>query len=111
MQRNTGFQKLPLVTRHDETLARLAHAYKAINAPVGTLGRRTLKISTTGLAGDDATFATVDDRISDITARHNMIAGQMIALLENAAFNNTPINDEKAEELIEAAANLIENAQ
>jgi hypothetical protein len=97
--------------KDDETLERLAQAYKAINAPVGTLGVLTLKISTTGLAGDNATFAAVDDRIGDITARRNMIAGQMIAMLENAAFNNTPINDEKAEELIEAAAELIENAQ
>jgi hypothetical protein len=97
--------------KHDETLERLAHAYKAINAPVGTLGVLTLKISTTGLAGDVATFAAVDDRISDITARRNMIAGQMIAMLENAAFNHTPINEEKAEELIEAANALIESAE
>jgi arylsulfatase A-like enzyme len=96
--------------RHGETLERLAHAYKAINAPVGELGLRTLKISTTGLAGDDATFAAVDGRINDITARRNMIAGQMIAMLENAAFNNTPINEENAEELIEAANELIESA-
>jgi hypothetical protein len=99
------------LTKHDETLQRLAHAYKAINAPVARLGLRTLMISTKGLAGDDDTFATVDARLADLTARRNAIAGKMIAMLEAAEFHNTPINEEAAEALIEAAHDLIESAE
>jgi len=95
---------------HDETLEQLAQAYKAINAPVGTLGLKTLMISTTGLAGDDATFTAVDDRLSDLLARRNAIAGQMSVMLEAAAFDHTPINQEAATDLIEAANALIESA-
>jgi hypothetical protein len=98
------------LAKHDETLQRLAHAYKAINAPVATLGLKTLMISTKGLAGDDDTFATVDARLTDLTARRNAIAGKMIAMLEAAEFHNTPINEEAAEALIEAAHDLIESA-
>jgi len=97
--------------RHEDTLDRLAAAYKAINAPVGKLGLRTLEISTTGLAGDNATFAAVDARLAALLAKRNAIASQMIAMLEAAAFNNTPINQEAAEDLIEAANDLIESAQ
>ena len=68
-------------------------------------------ISTKGLAGDDDTFATVDARLTDLTARRNAIAGKMIAMLEAAEFHNTPINEEAAEALIEAAHDLIESAE
>ena len=34
------------IREHEEILSRLASAYKAINAPVGTLGRKTLELST-----------------------------------------------------------------
>ena len=99
------------LTKHDNTLESLAQAYKAINAPVGTLGLRTLMISTTGLAGDDATFTAVDDRLSNLLARRNAIAGPMSAMLEAAAFSNTPIDEEAAKDLTAEANALIQSAQ
>jgi len=95
------------LTKNDETLQKLVVAYKAINAPVGTLGRKTLRLSTTGLAGDDATFAAVDAEIATLTSVRNAIAGQMIDMLEAAEFNNTPINNQAAEALIAEANALI----
>src|SRR5262249_2346999 len=60
---------LPVALRgHSDTLSDLAEAYKAINAPTGRLGLRTLTgISTLALKGDDATYAALEDRITDLT--------------------------------------------
>jgi hypothetical protein len=93
---------------HRDVLADLAAAYKAINAPLGLLGISTLTgISTTALNGDDATYASLEAQIKKITAARNDIAGRMIKLLEDAAFNNRPINEAVAANLIKQASDLI----
>jgi hypothetical protein len=99
------------IREHDETLSRLASAYKAINAPVGALGRRTLELSTRALAADDVTAAAVEERIRDITSQRNAIAGRMNAILETAAFDGTPVDDEDARELFAAAGELLESVE
>jgi len=79
---------------HQDVLSALAAAYKDINAPLGALGIGTLKgISTTALKSDDATYAVLTAQIKAITATRNGIAGQMIAMLEDAAFNNKSIDE------------------
>jgi len=93
---------------HQATLSALAAAYKEINAPLGTLGLRTLTgISTQALSADDATYASLEARIRDITARRNEIAGQMIGLLEDAAFRNRAIDEQQAWSLIGQAEELL----
>jgi hypothetical protein len=93
---------------HAETLSRLAAAYKQINAPLGTLGRKTLTgISTRALTGDDATYAALEDKINDLTDSRNQIAGRMIAMLEDAAFNGKEIDNDEAEHLIDQAEKLL----
>ncbi|MGB8839899.1 MAG: hypothetical protein WCC64_02410 [Aliidongia sp.] len=99
------------VTEHRETLSRLAAAYKDINAPVGTLGRATLKLSTTGLSGDAATFAATEATIAELTATRNTVAAQMIAMLEAAEFGGQKINEDQAEKLIQQAHELLETAE
>ena len=86
---------------HQDVLGVLAAAYKAINAPLGQLGFNTLTgISTSALASDDATYTILEAQI-------NKIAGQMIDTLEDAAFNNHPIDEAKAQQLIDQANNLL----
>jgi hypothetical protein len=93
---------------HQETLSRLAAAYKDINAPLGTLGRKTLAgISTQAVKGDDATYAALEDRIEDLTDRRNAIASRMIAMLEAAAFQGVAIDNDEAEHLINDARDLL----
>ena len=93
---------------HHETLARLAAAYKDINAPRGTLGAKTLKgISTQALEGDDQTYDKLETKLTNLTAERDDIAGNMIELLENAAFNKQPIDEGAANRLIERAENLL----
>jgi len=95
---------------HRETLSRLAEAYKQINAPNGKLGRKTLTgISTQALKGDDTTYAALEDKIVDLTSRRNQIAGEMIEILEGAAFDGRDVNESKARHLIEQAEELLES--
>jgi len=107
---------LPVALRgHSDTLRDLAEAYKQINAPTARLGLATLTgISTRAVAsGDstnDATYTALEDRIRDITARRNAIAGPMIDMLEDAAFNNQKIDEREARRLIDRAEDLLEDA-
>jgi hypothetical protein len=59
------------------------------------------------LAGDDTTYPILEAQIQAITAKRNDIAGQIIAMLEAAAFNNRPIDEAKAVQLIGAANDLL----
>jgi arylsulfatase A-like enzyme len=95
---------------HQDVLSDLAAAYKAINAPLGQLGFNTLTgISTTALASDDATYAILEAQIKDITVKRNDIAAQMIEMLEDAAFNNRPIDEAEAKQLIDEALDLLDS--
>jgi hypothetical protein len=94
-----------------DTFAALASAYKAINAPLGPLGRRTLELATHALAGDEAGYAAFEARLAQLTAKRNALAAQMIAILEGAAFDHAPINENVAQELIEGANELLQSVQ
>jgi hypothetical protein len=74
------------VEDHEHLLSRLAEAYKQINAPRGLLGRKTLTgISTKAIESDDATYAVLDEKIRDITAKRNEIAGAMLLLMSGVS--------------------------
>ena len=93
---------------NQDMLSDLAAAYKSINAPLGELGLRTLTgISTAALKADDGTYAALTAQIKAITAKRNEIAGKMIDMLEDAAFENHPINEAVAASLIKQAADLL----
>ena len=94
-----------------ETLSRLAAAYKQINAPLGELGRRTLRMSTHAISGDDAGYGAFETDIASLTAQRNAIAAHMIAILEAAAFNNAHVDEGEANDLIASANQLIESVQ
>ena len=89
------------------TIARLAQAYKDINAPVGRLGRKTFEISTAALNGDDATYARLEVELTKLTNTRNAIAQKMITMLEGVAFNNQQINKLQADLLIIEAEALV----
>ena len=102
----------PAVRNQREILSQLAAALKQINAPRGLLGRKTLTgIGTRAVEADDTTYAALDQKIIDITNRRNAIAGEMLAILEGAEFNGTPVNKVQAEELIGQAQQLLESLE
>jgi hypothetical protein len=98
------------IREHLETAERMASLLKAINAPVGPLGLKTLKMSTTALASNgpnDATYNKIEDELLDLTKRRNAIASQMLSMLEDSTFDGKEFNEEQAEGLIEAAEKLL----
>jgi len=93
---------------HSQTLSDLAEAYKAINAPTGPLSLATLVgLSTPALAGDNATYAALEDKINDLTNRRNAIAADMIGILEGAEFQGQRIDENEAKTLTDQAAELL----
>jgi hypothetical protein len=94
-----------------EIFVALARAYKAINAPLGALGRRTLERSTHALLADDADYAAFDAQLAAFSAARNAIAGRMIAILEAAEFAHTPINVGEAQGLIGEADALVKSVE
>jgi hypothetical protein len=92
-------------------LSDFAEAFKQINAPTGKLGIRTLTgISTRAVASTDpATYARLEDKIVDLTNRRNQIAGQMLDMLEDAAFNGQRIDEGEARRLTDQANDLLES--
>lgn len=95
--------------RHRGTVERLGEAYKAINAPVGQLGRKIFPISTAALKGDDDSYNMLEAQLNRITDARNAIAQPMIDMLEGAAFDNQDIDEREAQRLIGAAQALIDS--
>lgn len=99
---------LPRELREDAAEFReLAHAYKQITAPLGQLGRHTLAVSTTALAGDDATYAALEASLAAISDQRDALAAQMLALLDGAEFHNQPLRHHDARRLVAQAHGLL----
>lgn len=103
----------PLAFREKVGLAsRLAEAFKAINAPTGPLGIKTLTgLSTRALLADDGNYALLEAKINNLTGLRNYIAGRMIAILEAAAFSGAPINEWEAIGLTWEARLLLDSVE
>jgi hypothetical protein len=98
------------VRDHFDNLVRLGRAYKQINAPFGDLAKQTLKISTAALvsnAPSDAVYTSLENKLEAWHDRRDRLANKMRDILEGAAFGNTEVNGDQAEELIEKANSLL----
>jgi len=99
------------VRDHFDTLVRLGRAYKQINAPFGDLAKQTLKISTAALvsnAPSDAVYTSLENKLEAWRDRRDALANKMRDILEEAAFGNTDVNHDQAEDLIEGANALLD---
>ena len=89
----------------------LAQIYKQINAPVGQLGLSSLRVSTRAIVSNDSndsTYTSLENTLSSITAVRNGLASQMITILEQAEFNNQPVNTQQAQLLIDQGNDLLQ---
>jgi len=90
----------------------LARSYKKINAPNADLGRTSLRISTRALAsgspGDDSTYITLENELSEITLLRDTLAADMIARLNDAEFNGKRISEGKQRKLSLEAEGLLD---
>jgi hypothetical protein len=102
----------PALHVHFDTLEQLASAYEQINAPTGPLGIGTLTgISTEALEGSEPVYASLENKIIEITDRRNDIGAKMITMLENAEFNGQEIEVDQARDLIDRAEDLLARVQ
>jgi hypothetical protein len=96
---------------HDETVLRLGQVYKQINADVGKFGLATLIASTTATRTTDAALnASIDQRLAKLGADRTALATAIDTALNAAAFQNKPINEDKAEQWIDQGNKLIDRA-
>jgi hypothetical protein len=95
---------------HTGVLLRLGQVYTQLEAPVGVFGLDTLIASTRGLASHsagDATYASIENRLTHLGERRDDVAAQMRALLLGAAFDGRTLNTGKASELIKQGDELV----
>ena len=101
---------IPPAAKKNGSFVALAHALKQIDAPVGPLGLASLRASTVGLESNDAgdaTYISVENQLASFTAQRDALAAQMLSLLEGAEFNNQPISQQQASQLIQQAQALL----
>jgi hypothetical protein len=102
------------IREHLDTAERMAQLLKAINAPKGPLGVKTLKLSTKALASNDAndaTYTKIENQLIDLTQRRNAIASQMLSILEDSTFSGKEFKEHDAKEVIEAAEKLLDEVE
>ena len=107
----TGAALPPSVTGNGNIFRQLALSYKQINAPVGQFGLGTLRISNSALISndsDDATYNQLESNLINLNAQRDSLAGQMIQILEDAAFNGKPVDPAVASSLIQQANQLLQ---
>ena len=98
------------VSDDGDTFVALAAAFKQINAPLGQLGKDSLKISTVALNGNDpndATYNKLEQQLSNITIARDALAARMLNLLEEAEFSGKRISEREARPLIAEAFLLL----
>jgi hypothetical protein len=89
---------------------RLGAAYEQINASFGQFSLDTLRASTTALkATDDATYASIEDQIADLTADRDALAARIKEQLAEAVGGDRPGTGEMRAE-ITAARRLLDRA-
>jgi predicted trehalose synthase len=87
---------------------RLAPTYKQLNAPFGELSMASIKYATAQIQTDNAlVYNSYLDTMANFTARRDALAAEIRKLLEDAAFADAPIQQTKADSLIDQAHDLI----
>lgn len=101
---------LPAALQHGASRALfplLASVYKQIDAPVAELGMTTLAASTKALAGDDATYASIEGVIASLTAERDAVAADIAAALDGAEFQGQPLDPASVGRLIGRAERVL----
>lgn len=88
---------LPAAVRdHTASLTALANAFKQLNACVGQFGAATIAASSkaiTSTSSADSRYQAIETEFAQLGASRDALANQILTVLENAEFNNTPPNE------------------
>ena len=98
---------LPNSLRRSENFLELAQVYKQLNAPLGSVGLNSLRFANRSILGDDAAYGKFLATIADITTQRDALAAEIKSVLDAAAFDNQPI-DEQDEHLVRRARAIID---
>jgi arylsulfatase A-like enzyme len=89
----------------------LAKVYKQLNAPLGSVGVNSLIFANRSILSDDTAYAKFLSGISAITGERDTLAGQIVGLLDGAAFANQAIGDRQEDSLVRSGNALIDKVE
>jgi hypothetical protein len=95
------------IRSRQENFIELASTYKQLNAPLGTLGRASLVWANRSVTGTDRTYARYLDRIADVTAQRDALAGTIKTVLDRASFDHQAVDEFAEDGLGDRARDLI----
>jgi hypothetical protein len=84
-----------------------------VNASFGQFGLDLLTASTRALksaSADDATYASIESSIENLTTQRDALASQIKSALNAAAFDGETLNEQNAKEWIDQAQSLLDQA-
>ncbi len=104
----------PAATRKSDGYIKVAQAYKQLDAAVGQFGLATLTASTraieSGNSVDDGTYTSLENQLGSLISQRNILAAEMIGMLEGAEFDGMPISESQAQSLVSQGQDLIAEA-
>jgi hypothetical protein len=83
----------PALVGHRASFSRLAGIYKAVNAPLGPVGMKSLEDTTAAIEGSDGAYLAFQAGLKAFTNERNVIAGHMSQMMEASEFSGAPFND------------------
>ena len=83
----------PALVGHRASFSQLAAIYKAVNAPLGSVGVRSLADATAAIEGSDGAYLGFQAELKTFTNERNSIAGHMSQMMEASEFSGAPFND------------------
>lgn len=91
-----------------EDFVELAKAYKQLNAPLGSVGRNSLVFANRSIVADDTTYAHYLATLGTVTTDRDALAGQIRAVLDNAAFAGRRVDEHTEDDLVRRANRIID---
>jgi hypothetical protein len=89
------------------TVETLGDNYKQINSPFDVFAQCILTASTYALQADDATYASFESSITNLTSQRDTLATSIKTALDGAEFGTTPITSSQATTWINQAQTLV----
>jgi hypothetical protein len=106
---------LPVSLRvHHPWVERLGQTYKQLMASFGSFSMDTLVASTSALSSNssgDATYASIEAQIQDLTDQRNALAAEIRAGINNAEFNDVKLSEHQINDWIVRANALLAQAR
>ena len=94
-----------------ENFVELANAYKQLTAPLGSVGRNSLEFANRSIVADDTTYASYLTTLGTVTTDRDALAGEIRAVLDNAAFGGQRVDERTEDDLVRRANRIIDRVE